>query len=244
MDEVERDDVISTKVLYFRRPGSDGEMLQASVSEVVSPRFQCVTWPGALVFSSWMVANRVEVENKKILELGCGTALVGAMAALLGATLVSCTDRDNPTLLENVRRTVGIALNEETQRNVTVSAFDYTDYDDNRNPLRNESYDVIVAADLLYSAENFDDILFTIASLLAAAKDPASCSFLTAYQDRSPHRCLAAHLEKYSLIAEEMQSPDMDKGMVMELTDGGAKVEVATRAFSSIHLMRIRRASV
>lgn len=229
-----KDRMITTKRLVFR---SSSYLVEACVSEVVSSKFQSTTWPGALVLSSWLVANRAEVEKKRVLELCCGTALVGVVAALLGAISVACTDRDDSEMLKNVKRS--ISLNEGLHTCVlTAAPYDYTNYDNDNDPLRHESFDLIVGADVLYSGENFDDVLFAVAGLLAAAK---GSSFLTAYQERSPHRCLAAHLEKYSLVAEVMDYV-IEDGAVIELRDGGKEVEVATRTFSSIHLIRISRA--
>lgn len=232
---------LETKSFSFQR-GPEAKVQQAWVSEVVSAGFQNTTWSGALVLGAWLVAHaEEEVKGRRVLELGAGTGLVGVVAALLGAAVVKCTDRDHPSMMNAINRTITLNLSRVGKR-MSAAPLDYgllQSYD--------EPYDLIVGSDLLYSAENFDDILFTVASFLSV--NP-SCTFVTSYHERSPHRSLAAHLYKFNLEAEVLKSPLLysahssasdGRAVVVMKGRGEEEVEVDMRTFSSIHLIRIKK---
>merc|ERR1712226_461546 len=54
-------------------------------------------YDGALFLAMWLLENRPCVQDGLVLELGCGTACVGLVAASLGAEVV-CTDRSDTAL--------------------------------------------------------------------------------------------------------------------------------------------------
>jgi predicted nicotinamide N-methyase len=208
-----------------------------------------------LVLSAYLIQEKQEVCGKRVLELGAGTALVSVVAAMLGAKEVLASDRDQPSMIENIQKTID-GNNNAIKRAVKAVPFDYANYDD--QGIVTESFDIVLGSDILYSAEDFDDILYTVSCLLSGSTNP-NCRFVTAYHERSAHRSIAAHLAKYNLEAERLVSPMLarvhDQGSVTmvrvgtqenEKGDGNEEEEeeeeeVGAKSFDSIHLIAVRR---
>lgn len=99
-------------------------------------------------------------DHPRLLELGAGTGLVGIAAALLFPTIaIHLTDL--PTILsnlgKNVSRNIPAFSDSSRARRVTVGALDWSKIHSDRDKsneeiLRENSFDVILAADPLYSA--------------------------------------------------------------------------------------------
>ncbi len=109
------------------RPGAD-----------ISPMFG-VPWPGAATLGT-MLATGPDLDGTTVLELGCGLAIPGLIAALRGATVVA-TDvhPDAATLLAANARHLGVP--------VTWSRWDW------RDPAPPEAagrFDQVLASDVLY----------------------------------------------------------------------------------------------
>ena len=231
----------------FAFQSGDDSILRPSVSELISnSKGLSFTWPSALVLSAYLIVHDELVTKKVVLELGAGTGLVSVIAGLLGASKVTATDRDQESTLTNLEAT--FAMNEEIVRKTcSACAFDWSQ--SYRGLPWDHGFDIIVAADIFYSTEDFDDILLTISRLLD--KSGPSCSLITAYQERSIHRSLAVYLEKYHLTARSLESPlhgaHAEGGTVMmimkERDDAGAEVQepVNLRPFDNIYLLEIRR---
>lgn len=91
-------------------------------------------------------------EPLQILELGAGTGLVGiTAAAVFPSVSVHLTDLPaiTPNLQDNVSRHIQSGLDFDECRNVTVGVLDWSDLPSEVGTLR--KYDVIIAADPLYS---------------------------------------------------------------------------------------------
>lgn len=149
--------------------------------------------------------NRKHLEGKQILELGCGTGLVGLLAAACGASVVLTDSEDADLILKNVRvsllsnnpvtwvhtclKTTEQSYNEPifiTSSQVlplswgSFSAQFMLEYEHRPLP------DLIVASDAFYSeTEPYFDALFATLHYFFSLNP--SCRFITAYQVRSAH---------------------------------------------------------
>lgn len=114
-------------------------------------------------------------EPFKILELGAGTGLVGiTAAAIFPSASVYLTDLPaiTPNLRENVSRNIYSNPDFDGSRNVTVGVLDWSDL---RSEVENDQvlrrYDVIIAADTLYSPSHPAWLMNTIKFFLKSEQN-------------------------------------------------------------------------
>jgi predicted nicotinamide N-methyase len=104
-------------------------------------------WPSSIALSEYILENRDQFSGKKILELGCGLGLVGIVASSVGGK-VTFTDNDAHALRfteENFRRNF--------KGNASVQLFDW------RVPGNPQSFDIILAADIIYEKRWLEPVL-------------------------------------------------------------------------------------
>ncbi|CAL8107099.1 unnamed protein product [Calicophoron daubneyi] len=98
------------------------------------------TWKCAEALSSFVASNSELIAGRRVLELGAGTALCGLVAALCGATWVTCSDND-------------VALLHDLQENIrlnNLSNVSFCSVDWNHPSASRLSFDVLLAADCLF----------------------------------------------------------------------------------------------
>lgn len=161
--------------------------------------------------------QREKFTGKRILEIGCGTALPGILAAKFGASVVLSDCCSPPNVLNHVNRCC--AANElEPGRDIDViglnwglllkSVFDI-------GPL-----DYIIAADCFYEPSDFENILVTISFLLnAAPTDAAPVKFLFTYQERSSDLSIEYLLKKWKLQCSKVSLDCVEKLCPIDLDD-------------------------
>ena len=95
-------------------------------------------WPSAIALSEYVLENQKVFKGKKILELGCGLGLVGITVTAIGGDVLF-TDYDPHAL-----RFTQTNFKRNFSRPASVQLLDW------RNPSHSESFDIILAADILY----------------------------------------------------------------------------------------------
>ena len=95
-------------------------------------------WPSAIALSEYVLENQKVFKGKKILELGCGLGLVGITVTAIGGDVLF-TDYDPHAL-----RFTQTNFKRNFSRPASVQLLDW------RNPGHSESFDIILAADILY----------------------------------------------------------------------------------------------
>jgi len=124
-------------------------------------------WPGSSILGQYLVEMEAQFEGKNVLELGAGTGVCGMLSRRLGAAFVAVTDGDSECIS---------LINQNFQNNgfrddqyihsfflkwgdtVSTAAFSEA------CPI--ESFDLIVAGDVLYKKELLDMFFPTARSLL------------------------------------------------------------------------------
>ena len=101
-------------------------------------------WSGSRHLSRWLFARRHLLPGQRVLELGCGLALPGLLAATLGATVVA-TDELN-ALVEHGRRHTAAGVD---AGRLTMQRLDFTA---RRDVLRlvDDDWDLIMFADCVF----------------------------------------------------------------------------------------------
>lgn len=110
-------------------------------------------WPGALALADYQ-ASQGSLAGRRVLELGCGLALNGILAARLGGSV---------TVTDWFREAIALALDNATLNGVTLTGI----WMDWNTPPTDQRYDLILGADLLYERRNHAPILAALPVLLA-----------------------------------------------------------------------------
>ncbi|KAJ0410808.1 hypothetical protein ATCC90586_010131 [Pythium insidiosum] len=155
-------------------------------------------WPSAMVLARFVAFHHERLfRDKVVLELGCGTALPGILAAKCGhPKKVLLSDRsDAAHVPSNVE--ANIALN-GVQSVASFVALDWGDLGlvDHRDTLG--QVDIILAADCFYQSRDFESVIATAAVVF---RWNPRARFFTTYQLRSISRSIAPLLERWRMAA-------------------------------------------
>ena len=130
-------------------------------------------WPSSLVLSAYLVSNSNICMNQKFYEIGAGCGLPSLVAAKLGASKCSLTEKFDDSQLE--------ILNSNIQKN-SLEHICHAELLNWGSLIPNElKCDYILGADIFYSSEDFDSILSTVSSVLL---NNPNAVFLTTYHQR------------------------------------------------------------
>uniref|UniRef100_A0AAQ6IFQ4 Methyltransferase 21C, AARS1 lysine a n=1 Tax=Anabas testudineus TaxID=64144 RepID=A0AAQ6IFQ4_ANATE len=123
--------------------------------------FGAVMWPAALALCSFLENHRekVNLQGKKVLELGAGTGLVTIVASLLGA---SVTATDLPEVLSNLRANVMRNTRGRCRQMPQVAALSWSYNLESTHPSSAHQYDYVLAADVVYHHDFLDELLATM----------------------------------------------------------------------------------
>eukprot|EP00960_Hanusia_phi_P019905 587452-Hanusia_phi.AAC.7 len=147
------------------RGGGGGEQT-IEVRQIASEHFGCFIWPSAVFLAQYIFENPQLVRGKKVLELGAGVGLPGLACGKLGASRVVLTDLSKPAkILHNLQHNCcanGLP-------NCSASPLDWgmvTGEPHQMASMCQTGYDVLLAADCLYSSSLYDDFLCTASYFL------------------------------------------------------------------------------
>ncbi|TMW60118.1 hypothetical protein Poli38472_000160 [Pythium oligandrum] len=179
------------------------EQLQEAENEV-DKHYGLFIWPSAMVLAQF-IASRYEdiVQDRVVLELGCGIALPGILAAKCGATKVYLSDRSDS---EQIKRNVSanIALNGLED----VAAFlplDWGSLDLADQLVALPPVDIVLAADCFYQSDDFEKVIATVAMVFRLN---SQCRFYTTYQLRSINRSVAPLLTRWGMTAKAIDKSE------------------------------------
>ncbi|KAI5083978.1 hypothetical protein GOP47_0000147 [Adiantum capillus-veneris] len=123
--------------------------------------FASTVWDSAIVLSKYLERWPLLVNGKRCIELGAGCGLPGITAAYLGAAHVLLTDLSEnlPLLNQNV-------LKHNLVNKVSVAKLEWGQQADLHNI---QTYDVILAADIMYDASLTAALLTTVRCIALAS---------------------------------------------------------------------------
>ena len=161
---VERKVSIGGRDWRIRCVASEDVLLEYTTDESAVEHFPygMLLWPSAVALAGWLADNAAGLPGKRVLELGAGTGLPGLAARRLGASVVQ-TDYLSETL----------ELAETNARLNDVTGIDRRILDW-RRPAGLTSYDVVLAADVLYARELHD----SLARVLELAVAETGCAVI------------------------------------------------------------------
>ncbi|XP_006886245.1 PREDICTED: methyltransferase-like protein 23 [Elephantulus edwardii] len=161
-------------------------------------------WPCAVVLAQYLWYNRRALPGKAILEIGAGVSLPGILAAKCGAKVTLSDNPELPHSLEMCQHSC--QMNQLPQVLVVGITWGHVSPD----LLALPPQDIILASDVFFEPEDFEDILTTVFFLME--KNPKAQLWST-YQVRSADWSLEALLYKWDMrcVHVPLKSFDADK---------------------------------
>lgn len=183
-----------------------------------------VIWPSGVSLSKYLVANPTLTNDKRVLELGCGTALVGlTISKLLSPKQVTLTDFES-SLWPLVRKS--IQANEIDNNCIKIHSLDWRD---TSTFLPYSNFDLIVASDVLYSG--MDKLFARVLASHLGTKGEALVA--SPFRKDSPLVGFFGACERLGLSLERLECCN-------EGSAAGAVMGVNTHnAFSKVHFVGI-----
>ncbi|XP_072321792.1 uncharacterized protein mettl21ca isoform X2 [Eucyclogobius newberryi] len=119
------------------------------------------TWPGSLAICKYLERHSKEMNlvDKAVLEIGAGTGLAAIVAALLGAWV---TATDLPDALSNLRANLSRNTRGRSRHTPQVAALPWSFNLESTYPTSVYHYDYVLAADVAYHHNFFDELLATM----------------------------------------------------------------------------------
>ncbi|XP_015676030.1 EEF1A lysine methyltransferase 3 [Protobothrops mucrosquamatus] len=118
-------------------------------------------WEAALTLCEYFEAKKMNFQDKKVIELGAGTGVVGILASLLGGHV---TITDLPVALKQIEENVHRNLPGQCMARTRVCALswglDHKDFPQN--------YDLILGADIVYLQDTYPLLIRTLQHLCGA----------------------------------------------------------------------------
>ncbi|XP_069828353.1 EEF1A lysine methyltransferase 3 [Dendropsophus ebraccatus] len=113
-------------------------------------------WDAALYLCRYFEEQKMNFKEKKIIELGAGTGIVGILVSLLGGRV---TVTDLPHALPQIRKNVSVNVSSDHIPNVSALSWGI---DQVHFP---QDYDLVLGADIVYLKETYDLLIQTLQHL-------------------------------------------------------------------------------
>ncbi|XP_041035214.1 EEF1A lysine methyltransferase 3-like [Carcharodon carcharias] len=120
--------------------------------------FGSIVWDAALALLQYFEEQKMSFVQKKVIELGSGTGILGILTVLLGGDV---TITDKPEVLKQMEWNVAVNIPSSCRSRIKVRALSWG-YDHTSFP---SDYDYILCADIMYDSESFPLILKTLLHL-------------------------------------------------------------------------------
>jgi predicted nicotinamide N-methyase len=132
---------VGARAIELVSPAAPEALLDAAVAAGTATPYWIDVWPCAVRLATWLDGQ--ELAGRRVLELGCGLGLPSLVAALGGAdVLATDVEPDALPCVEASARRLGVPI-------ATLEA----DYRDPPAALLDGSFDLVLAADVLYEPE-------------------------------------------------------------------------------------------
>lgn len=186
---------LAEPVVLHQRGASSGNFV-ASTSSVV--------WAAAPLFARYLCEQRELVRDRKVVELGAGIGLVGAVAAALGGKVVLTECEVGMPLLE-----VNAQLLAERGFSVSAACLDWGNKDhEAKLDDGSAGFDLILASDVILPGFDTDLLIKSAAALLRRSPDAA---FFLAFEFREDWETIGLFLESASDLGLSSTFEELDE---------------------------------
>lgn len=161
-----------------------GALKKEDVAEVkkgdAGDRTGAYMWPGGIDLARGASTGKlrmsqdesiksVPVQGKRVLELGCGTGVVGIAAAIGGASSVLLTDA-NPELIVNTQKNIDRNLKGSESSKVTTQRLRWGNEEDEARAIASGPFDVILSSETAYERSVFPLLFGCMKRIMEAAR--------------------------------------------------------------------------
>jgi len=213
--------------VHICRPKSEDAVIEYYIEkkQLDADPYWAALWPSSRALSAHLALMHFDGEatehsdggfslrGKTVAELGCGLGLVGITLAKLGAKSVTLFDRE-PLCLECASRSAEL---NEVESIVTTEVLDWNSRADEN---KFNSFDILVAADVLYERHAVEPVSKFCSSFVKAnggqifIADPP----LRAPQNRELFKKIMVEEKQTKLVSEKRRTHAQDEVLVLELT--------------------------
>ncbi|XP_074081196.1 histone-arginine methyltransferase METTL23 isoform X2 [Macrotis lagotis] len=158
--------------------------------QVLHFQYGMYIWPCAVVLAQYIWFQRRNLPGKAVLEIGAGVSLPGIVAAKCGAEVILSDSSELPHCLEICQQSCWM----NNLPNIQITGITWGEISPELLAL--PALDIILASDVFFEPEDFEDILTTVYYLLQ--RNP-HVQLWTTYQVRSAECSLEALLYKWEL---------------------------------------------
>jgi len=187
---------ISHKTYYVR---NNFLTIQENENQLSNGTTGLVPWSAAFCLADWLLKNEQLVENKNIIELGCGCGFTG-LALCSNLKLNSFTFTDfNEEVLKYVNH--NLKINDLVKENIFVESLNWED----KPAFGNRSYDVILGSDITFD-ENLIKQLVKVLNFFFTQKKTTVAYIAATIRNNKTFDTFLSQLKKYDLSAEVMST--------------------------------------
>lgn len=136
--------------------------IKEDLDHAANDNYGCYTWISAPVLAHYVWRHHHRINERHIIEIGAGPSLPGIVAGHCGAASLTLADSRvfHPAALKLARKNA--ELNGLTSARVIDVTWGLVGPEMKDSP----TYDVVLASDCFYDARQFEEVVFTIATLL------------------------------------------------------------------------------
>ena len=131
------------------------ESVKIKVHEAADEEYGTYAWPSSLLLAQYLAEQHLDYQNRSLLELGCGIALPGLVAAKLGARVVLTDAAAHVKVLQNCKRSCDL-----NQIHCEIIPLSWGSFSSQILTMSRPDY--LIAADVFYEQDKIDILLSSI----------------------------------------------------------------------------------
>ena len=210
---------------YYDKAVNDAEVQEITISlHTIARAMQiigCALWPAAVLSNYYILQNKAEFADKRVLDLGSGTAASAILLHRCKPAYICATDYEDSVLeamqlnFDNNFKQLCPHGAASCHCQYSVEKLDWTALDDQQ--LKRIAPDIVLAADCCYIDSDLDMFSNCLQQCLRASRDPATAYCLLVQKERNP----LVYLQMCtSLRTFGMQLQELDVTDIQQLCDG------------------------
>eukprot|EP00943_MAST-04B_sp_MAST-4B-sp1_P009738 g9738.t1 len=194
-----------TKRMIKLKRFCDQSTLNVQMFEKPGKQIGTIIWPGSILLAEFLFSNqhlfqynhidsgitttgatRNAINQNRAIELGSGCGLVGITFALLKLGKVDLTEQNKDGIFEVLNSSIGLNFNNSSNNETFINVKEYEWGCNNADIVNNENdvYNIILAADCLYSKQCVAPLYTSITKNLITEKNQLKTKFILSYRPR------------------------------------------------------------
>lgn len=216
------DEVYYKTLTYCDNVNSNEYTISCIVYNSHSTTIGLAIWPAALITNAYILHNKHEFYNRRILELGAGTGISSILLHTTGTQHIECTDYEHNVLNacklnfdNNFCRLCGCNNNNNnntTQQQQCHCTYQVTELDwskMNEQQISTIQPDIIIAADCAYIPEEINFLATTVFKILSYTHSNAYCLFIQKERNPMTFTHYVSELHNIGLTLEQIDTSNM-----------------------------------